>query len=143
MFLFLLISDYSFSQYSLQGDIIDKEANTVISSVNVKIRNIDTGDEQKTKSNISGKYKFENLTKGTYEITATHIGYKSYSDKIIINEINQNIFNIIMETIEVEIEKVNITSTKTEVTLQQTPSSISIVSSEDISRKNYSDICIM
>ncbi len=137
LFLLLFLTNLAYSQISLEGKVIDKEANTIISSANIKIQNVDSKEFTKTQSDISGNYKFQNLTEGSYEITASCIGYKNYSGKVIIQNIRQNFFNVLLETIEIEIDRVNITSTKTEVTLQQTPSSISIVNSDDISRKNY------
>lgn len=136
LLLFLLTSNSAYSQNTLEGKIIDKDANTIINSANVKIQKEDSKEYFKTQSDISGNYKFQYLSEGIYEITVTCIGYKDYSNKVLIQNSIQKSLNILLEPVEIEIEKINVTSTKTEVTLQQTPSSISIVSADDIKRKN-------
>ncbi len=121
---------------SLQGKIIDKESNSIVSFVNIKIIKPGLKEYLQTTSDLSGNYKFQNLEEGIYEISTSHIGFKNYSNKFLIQPRKFKSLNVFLEPIEIEIEKINVTSAKTEVTLQQTPSSISIVSSDDIKKKN-------
>jgi iron complex outermembrane receptor protein len=121
---------------SLSGKIIDRETNTIISSANIKLTNQQTGQVLLAQSDISGMYKFSNLSDGEYEIKTTFVGYIEYKDTFAITSGEIKTYNVFMDQAQIEVDKINITATKTEVTLQQTPSSISIVSSEDIARKN-------
>lgn len=121
---------------SLEGKIIDKESNSIVSFVNIKIIKPNLKEYLQTTSDLSGNYKFRNLEEGIYEINTSHVGFKNYSNKFLIQQGKAKSLNIFLEPIDIEIEKINVTSTKTEVTLQQTPSSISIVSSDDNKKKN-------
>ena len=136
LFLFLNLPLCVFAQGSLEGKVIDEETNSIISLANIKINRQDTKEYLQTQSEISGIYKFKNLESGLYEISVTCMGYENYSNKIMIEAGKTKSQNIFLKVAEIEIDKINVTSTKTEVTLQQTPSSISIVTSDDIKKKN-------
>ncbi len=136
LFLLILFSKELAAQGSVDGKVIDRKANTIISSVNIKIQKDGSKEFLKTESDISGNYKFQNLSEGIYAITASHIGYDDFSNKVYIQSSKSKTLDIFMDEAEIEIDKINVTSTKTEVTLQQTPSSISVVSADEIKRKN-------
>ncbi|HAY35057.1 MAG TPA: hypothetical protein DCY06_13080 [Bacteroidetes bacterium] len=121
---------------SLSGKVIDKEMNSVIMQVNVSLTNIKTGERYMSSSDISGVYKFLKLSKGSYILKATHIGYSEYEEEIEIKYSDALEKNIYLKSADIEIEKINVTSLKTEVTLQQTPSSISSIGSDEIFNKN-------
>jgi outer membrane receptor protein involved in Fe transport len=121
---------------SLSGKVIDKENNTILSLVSIKAFKENSKEFVQTTSDISGTYMFPRLDEGIYEIRATLVGYKEYTNKIYIEQSHSKELDIFMEVSGIEIEKINVTSTKTEITLQQTPSSISIASSEEIRKKN-------
>lgn len=136
LFLFLNCPLKIFADGSLEGKVIDEETNSVVSQANIRINREDSKEYLQTKSEISGVYKFRNLATGLYEITVTCIGYETYRNKIMIESSKSKSMDIFLITAEIEIEKINVTSTKTEVTLQQTPSSISVVTADEISKKN-------
>jgi iron complex outermembrane receptor protein len=136
LFLFLNLPVCVFAQGSLEGKVIDEETNSIISLANIKINRQDTKEYLQTQSEISGIYKFKNLESGLYEISVTCMGYENYSNKIMIDAGKTKSLNIFLKIAEIEIDKINVTSTKTEVTLQQTPSSISIVTADEIRKKN-------
>lgn len=139
LLLILLTASGSYAEMntgSVKGKIIDKETNSVLSFAGITLKNKNTKAILKTQSDNSGQFSFRELTAGDYEITATYIGYREFADVISISSESELSFNIFIEPVEIEVEKINVTATKTEVTLQQTPSSISIVNSEEIGRKN-------
>lgn len=121
---------------TLEGIVVDKESNSVISLVNLKLISEEFNNIYTSKSDNAGKYRFTNIPEGVYTLKATYIGYNEYSDKLFVLAGNIKKYDIFMDEATVETDKINVTATKTEVTLQQTPSSISIVSAEEIARKN-------
>ncbi len=121
---------------ALSGKVIDKENNTILSLVTIKAFKENSSEFIQTTSDISGAYMFARLDEGMYEIRAKLIGYKDFSAKIYIQQSASKELDIFMEVSGIEIEKINVTSTKTEITLQQTPSSISIANAEETSKKN-------
>ncbi|MDZ4712134.1 MAG: TonB-dependent receptor [bacterium] len=131
---FLSVNTYA--QGKLEGKIIDKSTNAAIFGAQVSIEKDNSKEFSETLSEVSGSYKFHNLADGLYKIEATHIGYQFYSGQIIISSGKIKNFDIFLEVSEIQTERINVTSTKTEITLQQTPSTISIVSAEEIKNKN-------
>lgn len=130
------ISAQASSTASISGSVIDNSNNGIISEAKLKLEGVNS-QKYETTTDILGKYRFENIPEGTYRLTVKRLGYKieKISDLEIIKGEKKE-FNILLTPIDIEIDKINVTATKTELTLKQTPSSISIVSSEDIKNKN-------
>ncbi|HMQ68940.1 MAG TPA: TonB-dependent receptor [Ignavibacteria bacterium] len=136
LFIFQISALETYGQGSLEGKIIDEETSSVVSLANIKIFKDGSDDFVNTQSDVSGKFSFIDLDSGVYMIEVTSIGYEEYTNQVMIEDLKVKILNVFLKPAGIEIEKINVTSTKTEVTLQQTPSSISIVTAEDISKKN-------
>ncbi|MEP7146843.1 MAG: TonB-dependent receptor [bacterium] len=134
--LILFSSENIFGQGSLSGKIIDKETNSIVVLAKVKIKDQNSKDVVQVNSDLAGNYLFQNLSEGIYEISASHIGYGEHSAQIFIKSGLNKTLNILLDPAEIKIDKINVTATKTEVTLQETPSSISMVSSDEIKKKN-------
>nr|HMS66409.1 carboxypeptidase regulatory-like domain-containing protein [Ignavibacteria bacterium] len=120
----------------LTGQIVDKESNSIISYAKIVIENEESGKILQSYSDNSGKYRFDKVISGNYKIKVSSIGYKEFAGNIEIVQDSTTIVNVFMEQSAIETDRINVTSTKTEVTLQQTPSSISIVTAEEIANKN-------
>jgi len=136
LFIFLYYPGKIIAQGSLEGIVIDEETSSVVSSANIIINKKNTGEYLKIQSEISGKFSFIDIESGIYIIKVNSLGYEDYKNELTIEDLKTTSLNIFLTPAGIEIEKINVTSTKTEVTLQQTPSSISVVTSEDISKKN-------
>jgi len=121
---------------SLTGLVIDDETKEVVSSALINLKNTESENQFKTSSELNGKYSLEDLPYGKYKITITRMGYDDYITEIMIAPSEQKILNFYITPARIETEKINITATKTEQTLQKTPSSISIVNSDEIRNKN-------
>jgi len=120
---------------AIQGIVIDGNNNSTISDV--KLRLDSKKDNYETQTDLLGNFKFENLPDDKYTLTLYRLGYKKKTlTNILIEEGEIKDEKIFMTPIDIEIEKINVTATKTELTLKQTPSSISIVTAEDIKNRN-------
>jgi outer membrane receptor protein involved in Fe transport len=73
---------------------------------------------------------------GTYSLHIERLGYESYRSSVAIGEGEQKELAILLSHSIIKTQNINVTSSRTEVTLQQTPSSISIVTSDDIKNRN-------
>ncbi len=140
LFLIILLfsCSYVFSQENIQlrGYILDENNNEVVSSVSIKLTSKDKFIELKTETDLLGYYEFKNLPSGEYQIMLSRIGYQTKILDISLENISKKKLNISILPAEIETEKINVTATKTEQTLQKTPSSINLVSSDEISQKN-------
>lgn len=124
------------STASLSGSVIDNSNNGIISEAKLKLEGSE-GKKYESTTDILGKYRFENIPEGTYKLTVKRLGYKIEKiNDFVISAGEKKEYNILLTPIDIEIDRINVTATKTELTLKQTPSSISIVSSEDIKNKN-------
>jgi len=121
---------------NLSGLVIDDETKEVVVAAIVQLKNSETGSQFKTETELNGKYNFANLIQGKYFITITRMGYDDYSTEIMLEPAEQKILNLYIVPARIETEKINVTATKTEQTLQKTPSSIFVINSDDIKNKN-------
>ena len=121
---------------NLSGLVIDDETKEVVVAAIVQLKNSETGSQFKTETELNGKYNFANLMQGKYSITITRMGYDDYSTEIMLEPAEQKILNLYIVPARIETEKINVTATKTEQTLQKTPSSIFVINSDDIKNKN-------
>jgi outer membrane receptor protein involved in Fe transport len=140
IFLILLISSSNlFAQENsgkVKGLVLDKETDEVISEANISIEDFESKKTIKAVSDLKGVFNINHINAGSYTITVKRIGYKSVDKKFTIGHTEVLDLKIELFPEEINTEKINVTATKTEQTLQQTPSSISIVTSEDIANKN-------
>lgn len=119
---------------SVTGLVIDKSNNEIVSSAMVYI---DNGSVSKlVYTDLAGKYHFEKLPPGWYKLVVKRIGYEESAREIEIEPGKTLQFNIYIKGAELEIESINVTATKTELTLQKTPSSISVINSEDVKNRS-------
>ena len=133
----LLISITIFAKDStktISGIVIDKLTGEIISSANIKV----TGNRFNAaiESDFAGKFIITDINFGIYKFFITRLGYADFDTNIAINSNIIPYLNLYLTPVELQIEKINVTATKTEQTLQQTPSSISIVSEDDIKNRN-------
>ena len=127
---------YSQSSGTLKGLVIDDYTKEVISSASITIEQSESKSFLKTESDLSGNYSFTGITPGLYSVKVTRIGYENLNMSILIEENKTKTYNIFLNPAVIETEKINVTSSKTELTLQQTPSSVNLVESEQIDKKN-------
>ncbi len=121
---------------SITGLVIDVESNEIVGSALVRLKNSETGAVYKTESELNGKYLFANLPPSKYVLSVYRLGYKEYSTDIMVEASEEKVLNLYIVPADLETEKINVTATRTEQTLQKTPSSISLVTADEIKNKN-------
>ncbi|MEO8513620.1 MAG: TonB-dependent receptor [Ignavibacteria bacterium] len=140
--LFLLLSHLSFAEDntgSIKGKVIDLTNDGLVSYTKIKLESTEgTGSyHAETNADLTGDYEFKSVPAGSYKISTTRLGYEKEELIDIIVTANQSkLVNIFLTPVNIETDKINVTATKTELTLKQTPSSIVIVSSDEIKNRN-------
>jgi outer membrane receptor protein involved in Fe transport len=120
---------------AIQGAVIDESSYSIISDVKLTLAS--KKDTYETTSDLLGNFKFQNLPDGKYTLTLNRLGYKKNTvDNISIEEGEIKDVKVFMIPIDIEIERINVTATKTELTLKQTPSSINVVTADEIKNRN-------
>ncbi|KXK03715.1 MAG: TonB-dependent receptor [Ignavibacteria bacterium] len=124
------------SRGSLQGAVIDRKNDDVLANAIVTITNSRNNGRFVTETDISGHYSITDVLEGLYTISVMRIGYEDFTGSILVDAGRIKEYNIYLESVDIEIEKVNVTASRVETTLQQTPSSINIIESQEIGNKN-------
>lgn len=139
LFIFFSISSISSQNNNLKGLVIDYKNDAVVSQAIIKLEstNLPIKKTYETDSDLFGKYRFENVETAEYRLIVSRLGYKTeVIENISISIGNSVDMNVLLTPIYIEIDKINVTASKTELTLEQTPSSISIISSDEIKNRN-------
>ncbi|MEI7484235.1 MAG: TonB-dependent receptor [Ignavibacteriota bacterium] len=121
---------------TMTGLIVDKQNNEIISSASVRLKGTESEKVYKTESDLNGRYSFTDLLPGKYVVSVYRLGYKDFSLDVVLEPSEDKVLNLYVTSAELETEKINVTATRTEQTLQKTPSSISLVTSDEIKNKN-------
>lgn len=122
---------------TIEGTITDSSGNDAVSNAVIKLNSPMLNKSFETVSDATGKFRFENIPASVYSIKAVRLGYVSsnYSDVTVI-ENSTLVLNLQLSPVTIETDNINVTASKTELTLKQTPSSISIITLKDIQNKN-------
>jgi len=140
LLLIFIMQSYCYATNSsfvfLSGVILDAKSKEVVSSAQIELLREGFDFELKTFSDIKGEFEFRNLSPGEYIIKVTRLGYKPYLEKFLLELEEKKRFTIYLEPSEIETEKINVTASRTEVTLQKTPSSIIVVSQDEMKLSN-------
>lgn len=140
--IFFILRSYCYGSNSsfafLSGVILDAKSKEVVSSAQVELSREDFDFELKTVSDIRGEFEFRNLSPGEYVIKIVRLGYQPYEQKFLLKIEEKKRLTIYLEPSQIETEKINVTASRTEVTLQKTPSSIVIVSQDEMKLSNVS-----
>jgi hypothetical protein len=86
----LALAQFCFAQSftsSIAGVVTDPTAATV-QGATIELRDMATDNVRQTTSDTNGSYQFSNLSPGTYQITATASGFKSFVQQNLILQAN-------------------------------------------------------
>ncbi len=138
-FIFANLCSAEDNNSSIKGRVIDLSNDEIVSYTKIKLSSHDgnTTYQAETSSDLVGNFQFKSVPAGTYNISAARLGYeKEEITGITLNANESKILNIFLSPVDIETDKINVTATKMELTLKQTPSSISILSSDEIKNRN-------
>ena len=85
----MTVSVFAQTSGSILGEVTD-EKQSVIPGASVTIRNVQTNDSRTTQSDASGRYRFNNVPVGDYELTVQASGFGKYVQTGITLSLNQN-----------------------------------------------------
>lgn len=91
VFILTLTSSYSQNnESSISGFVYDASNGETLIGANVYIKELNRG----ASSNISGYFVIPNLNAGTFELTISYVGYKTFNQKITLKENEEKQINI-------------------------------------------------
>ena len=116
---------------SFKGKVLDYETNTPLAGVNI----YDTSREYTASTDIVGNFVIKNIPYGKYNFTFTFIGYLTQNISIDINK------SLAAKTVKIipapiTLGEVTVTSTKTDMTIKETPLPMEIGTKKNIEETN-------
>ncbi len=130
--IFYLVGGVLFGQNlgAIAGYITDKNTKEALIGASIFVE----GTELGTTADIDGSFRLEEIPVGSYNITASYVGYRDLTlYNIVINSGNDNIINFDMEEEAIEIEGAEVVANRSiSITTGETPNSIQRVSTEEI-----------
>ena len=127
--LFVFISVCSgFAQGKLSGKIFDLKTGLNLTNANIFIKELSKG----TSSGYDGKFEFNNISEGSYNIQVTYIGYSDTLISLLIS--NNKIYNIEigLKQYSIEMPAVTVTATKNERNIKDVPNRIEVINQKKI-----------
>jgi outer membrane receptor for ferrienterochelin and colicins len=133
--LVLLFSSRAFSQnYTISGTVTDSLNNPLVGANIILV-----GTDQGAASDAYGNYDINNIKSGDYEIEFSMIGYKSFKINIRIEDKPMTV-NAVLHEKPVETSQVIVTAGKHEQNISDLPVSAEVIQSEDLAKRNISDL---
>jgi len=111
----LFSTGLSAQTYSISGKIVDDK--TPLTGVNVKVNELNTG----TTTNLTGNFTLEKIPKGSYTLKISFIGYLSQEIKVVVNDSDVVVPDIVLKEDFLQLEQVVITATRNEVLRKDAP----------------------
>ncbi len=129
LFLFLALPEILLGQNIFKAKINDEKTGAPLIGVNVYIKTLNLG----AVSNSNGTAVIKNIHNGTYEISFSYIGYKPYVIEIKFPlRLPDTTFNISLEQKAVEMNEVQVTSTRTSNRVENTPMRVEVLGLDEV-----------
>ncbi len=126
--LFCLISPtISYSQYSINGKVYDENTGEPLSPVNITISKAN----KVTATNSEGSFIIENIPSGKYTLTASFVGYLTYSISVDLNADTKAVNFPLKKDIQ-NISAVSVTANRTPKKIENTASRVDIISEKEL-----------
>lgn len=135
LIVFTFISGSAYAQTTIKGTVTDSANGEAIPGVNVVIVELQRG----ASSNAFGEYELRDIPEGTYTLTATLIGYKTFESQLVVSGAQQ-VFNVALEQDILRLDDVVVTAFGIEREERALGYGVSSVGSEDIQNRNDVEI---
>jgi len=117
----------------ITGKVIDSKTKQPLPGANIQI----LGTIRGSSTDLSGKFKIENIPQGSYSIRASMIGYRSITfDNVKVMDIRETRVDFELIETPVEFDPIVVLGGKTKQRLDQAAVSLSVVTSKEIQRRN-------
>ncbi|MBN1349584.1 TonB-dependent receptor [candidate division KSB1 bacterium] len=117
---------------SLSGKVQNAQTREPLPGANIILLNTMMG----TSSDLKGDFYLQNIPVGTYVVRATMMGYKSQTIEIAITADKTAVIKFELPETVLETAALVVTATKRRQALQDSPNSLTLVTSKDIERAN-------
>jgi TonB-dependent starch-binding outer membrane protein SusC len=124
----LLSAQFAYAQTgSIAGQVTDAETGETIPGANILVVELERG----AASDIDGNYRIQNIRPGTYTVTATFVGYRTFRQAVQVNANQTTTLNIEMSMGAIGLDEL-VVSGYAVTTKRELTGSIASVRSQDI-----------
>jgi len=124
----LLTSQVALAQVgSITGTVTDSESGETVPGTNIVITQLERG----AVSDVDGNYEIQNVPAGTYTLTASFVGYRTFRETVIVQGGQETVLNIELQVGAVGLDEV-VVSGYASTSKRELTGSISSVSARDI-----------
>jgi outer membrane receptor for ferrienterochelin and colicins len=120
-----------FAQNTFNAFVKDEHTNEPLIGVNVILKDTPLGSA----SNERGLVEITNIPDGTYEIIFSCIGYRTHSVTLTFPTVDDDVFEILLESEAEELEEISVTSTRGSRLIDDEPTRVEIIAGEEIDEK--------
>ena len=133
------IASFLLSSSIITGVISDSDSGSPLIGANVFI----VGTDQGSATDVSGAYLISGIkscSTCTYEVKVLYIGYREYSEKILIDTDKEYTLNLTMDPSSLEVETTTVTAKKRQDKITDAPAAIELVSAKDIKKEESTNL---
>jgi outer membrane receptor protein involved in Fe transport len=121
----------------IAGKVVDRQHREALPGVNIVLKGTKLG----ATTGVDGTYFILNVPPGTYELTATHIGYQTVTQKNVIVNVNRtNTIDFQLAETELPLDEVVITAERPDVEREKTSTSDVWRGEDIVTRAGVTDI---
>jgi len=117
---------------TIAGTVIDAKTGNPLEGVNVVVTASEMEQTFGSATDRHGNYRVENLTAGSYNITATYIGYESATEIIDLTSDKNNVIDFQLHPRALLGQEVVISISRRQEKVLEAPAAVSVISSEEI-----------
>jgi len=131
--LFVLCSVSGFAQGTITGTVVDRDTDKPLPGANVFLQGTVIG----TVTDRDGVFRIRNIPEEQVTLIVTMVGYEKFTRSDIFVASGESLtFTIELRPTVIETSPVVVTATKTERSLREVPTSVSVMQAQEIERQN-------
>ncbi len=135
LIIFFSATIVNFAQSTYNAFVKDEHTNEPLIGVNVILKNTPLGSA----SDENGYVEISNIPDGTYEIIFSYIGYRTHSVTITFPAVDDDVFEILLESEAEELEEISVASTRGSRLIDDEPTRVEVIAGEEIDEKISKD----
>jgi iron complex outermembrane receptor protein len=135
LFLLSFVSSAVLAQSLVTGNILEKDSNIPLMSVNVYVKGGDNG----TVTDIDGGYELA-LNKGTHTLIFSYIGYASIEKIMIVDGFSPVVFDVRLSSEIISNQTIIVTDGKYEKRLEESTVSIDVIGVNELENNNVTSL---
>jgi len=134
--LLLLTNIVLSNNYKISGKVFNSTNNKPLIGANVIIENTSQG----AATDVDGNFSIKNIAQKKCKIKVQYIGFKTYSEEVLIGDSGNETLNISMKPEVLELETYIVTASRRKERIEDAPAAISVITKSEIRRESNTNL---